>query len=88
MEKIDYNKDGMVDFNEFQVLMIKTMVSVDQSEEELVTVFKRFDKNKDDQIDANDLAAMFQELGHEMSLSEANDMIALFDKNEDGSLDF
>ena len=59
MHQVDYNKDGFVDFNEFQVLMIKTMVSVDQSEEELVTVFKRFDKNGDDQIDADDLAAMF-----------------------------
>ena len=68
MSEIDYNRDGVVDFNEFQVLMIKTMVSVDQSEEELVTVFKKFDKNGDDQIDANDLAAMFQELGYEMSV--------------------
>ena len=47
MESIDYNKDGVVDFDEFTVLMVKTMVSLDKTEEELVQVFRRFDKNGD-----------------------------------------
>ena len=47
VKEIDYDCDGMVDFDEFTCLMVKQMRDVDNSEEELVTVFKRFDKDGD-----------------------------------------
>ena len=65
MLEIDYDKNGVVDFDEFIVLMVKTMVSVDRTEEELVSVFKRFDKDNDDQINKTDLLLTFEELGYE-----------------------
>ena len=57
--EIDYNNDGLVDFNEFTCLMVKQMKHVDDTlEEELETVFKRFDKDGNGVIDAADLQLM------------------------------
>ena len=89
MLEIDYDKNGVVDFDEFIVLMVKTMVSVDRTEEELVSVFKRFDKDNDDQINKTDLLLTFEELGYEnVKLEDTQYMIELFDRNDDGLLDF
>ena len=43
--------------------MVKRLVNQDTMEEELVEVFKRFDKDGDGQIDCKDLCSMFAELG-------------------------
>ena len=55
IKKIDYNQDGECDFDEFVCLMVMTLAKADHEEEELVTVFKRFDKNGDGEICASDL---------------------------------
>ena len=54
--EIDYDADGMIDFDEFTCLMVKQIKDVEDSEEELVIVFKRFDKDGDGLINALDLA--------------------------------
>ena len=53
--EVDHNDDGEVDFNEFVCLMVKHLVRTDNAEEELVTVFKRFDRDHDGEISADDL---------------------------------
>ena len=59
VKEIDYNNDGMIDFDEFTCLMVKQMKHVDDTlEEELETVFKRFDKDNDGFIGKNDLMLM------------------------------
>ena len=59
VKEIDFNDDGMVDFDEFTCLMVKQMKHVDDTlEEELETVFKRFDKDGNGVIDAADLQLM------------------------------
>ena len=55
IKEIDYNSDGEVDFNEFVVLMVKTLHEADKAQEELVEVFMRFDKDGDGEISSNDL---------------------------------
>ena len=45
IKEIDYDLDSNVDFQEFLCLMVKTLATADQQEEELVTVFNRFDKD-------------------------------------------
>ena len=53
VKEIDYDDDGVVDFDEFTCLMVKHMRKVDETlEEELVTVFNRFDKDHDGFIGA------------------------------------
>ena len=43
--------------------MVKTLATADQEEEELVTVFNRFDKDGDGELSWQDIQKMFIELG-------------------------
>ena len=63
--------------------MIKFLFEADQGEEELVTVFKRFDKDGDGEISSEDLRAMMNELGYDVDVQEAQDMVMFFDNNDD-----
>ena len=48
VREIDYDGDGVVDFDEFTCLMVKhSRQTYDTLEEELETVFKRFDNDND-----------------------------------------
>ena len=71
IKQIDYNDDGEVDFDEFVCLMVKTLNDADKAEEELVDVFKKFDKNGDNVIDPQDLMIAFHELGYTCEEEEA-----------------
>ena len=88
IREIDYNSDGEVDFNEFVCLMVKTLNEADKAEEELVEVFKRFDKDGDGEITWQDLQAVFTELGYDCEEEESRDMIHFFDRDDDGSINF
>ena len=63
--------------------MIKFLFEADQGEEELVTVFKLFDKDGDGEISSEDLRAMMNELGYDVDVQEAQDMVMFFDNNDD-----
>ena len=43
-------------------MIVMQLTLTENSEEELMQVFSRFDKNKDDQIDFEDLFHVFKEL--------------------------
>ena len=86
--EIDYDLDQHVDFQEFLCLMVKTLATAELQEEELVTVFKRFDKDKDGELNWSDIKLMFNELGYEMTDEEAQDMIHFFDTNDDSQINF
>ena len=86
--EIDYDGDGEVDFDEFVCLMVKTLNDADKAEEELVEVFKKFDKNGDNVIDPQDLMIAFHELGYACEEEEAQDMINFFDNDGDNSINF
>lgn len=88
IQKIDYNCDGECDFDEFVCLMVMTLAKADHEEEELVTVFKRFDKNGDGEICASDLIQIMKELGQEIDIDEAHDIIFAIDRDSDGSVNF
>ena len=68
--------------------MVKHMLDVENSEEELVQVFKCFDKDRDGFVGSEDLLQMMVELGNDMTIEEAKNMIFLFDEKGDGMFDF
>ena len=68
--------------------MVKFLFISDQAEEELVTVFKRFDKDGDGEINYQDLKTMLNELGYTCDNHEAQDMIFFFDNNDDQTINF
>ena len=88
VQQIDYDSDGMIDFDEFTCLMVKQMRDVDCAEEELVAVFKKFDKDEDGEIGHEDLMIMMRELGNDMEIDDAKDMIHMFDVDGNGGIKF
>ena len=87
IKEVDTDGNQEVDFEEFCGLMIKKM-SENEPEEELVEVFKIFDKDQDDKIDAQDLRIIFQELGEDVTQEECMIMIDEHDNDGDEALDF
>ena len=60
-----------------------------EQDEELIEVFKLFDKDGDGFIDAIDLRAIFVELGQDkISEDDCEFLIKLHDTDQDGLLDF
>ena len=88
MKKLDFNEDGRFDFNEYVCMVVIQVEKSDTMEEELVQVFKRFDKDGDGEIDCNDLYALFQELGQELDWEECQDMLYCFDADNDSKINF
>ena len=61
--------------------MVISLTKAQDDPEELVEVFKRFDKSGTGQITAQDLVEIFEELDIELDFDEAMDMIFCLDKS-------
>ena len=88
IERFDFNNDNEIDFEEFVCIIISHLTRTDNAEEELVTVFKRFDKKNTGSIDYMDLFAVFKELNIDTDEEECKDMIFVIDKSDDHLLQF
>ena len=87
IEDADDDHSGTIDFYEFCNLMAKRIKETEQ-DEELIEVFRLFDKNDDETIDWRDLREVFVELGHEITEKDCQLLVRLHDSDGDGRLNF
>ena len=87
MSNLDENGDGVMDFDEF-VLMMDRRMSINSQRAEIEQTFKVFDKNGDGKITFEELKEVLTQLGEEVSDKDVMDMIKEADFNGDGAIDF
>ena len=89
MKEADEDDSGEIDFVEFGVLMGKKMAETEQ-DEELIEVFKLFDKNGDNVIDTDDLKQVFVELGmsSEFLEEDCDLLLRVLETSEAGCMNF
>ena len=88
VKKIDVDGSGLIEFNEFVILMVIQSCKESLVEEELVEIFKIFDKDGDGKISVHDLMAQFVKLGDPIQESDAKKMIKHCDIDNDGAFNF
>merc|ERR1719216_362568 len=87
MANLDENGDGVMDFNEF-VLMMDRRMSINSQRAEIEQTFKVFDKNGDGKITFDELKEVLTQLGEDVTDKDVADMIKEADLNGDGAIDF
>lgn len=89
LRKFDKNKDGVIDFQEF-ISMAKHFEGCgrDEMEQNLRQAFRVFDRDGNGYISADELRYVVTSFGEVLSNEEAEELIAMFDKNNDGQLEY
>lgn len=87
--KADKNSNGLIEFPEFVALIgPDTSEEVYYNQEELLALFRKFDKDGNGYITAAELAHSMAKLGHALSVRELTDMIREADTDGDGRISF
>lgn len=77
--------NGEIDFEEFLLLMVKTMSKADD-DDELKRAFSIFDVDKSGTISASELKMIMECLGEKLSDEEVKTMIEIADDDRDGEV--
>ncbi|KAJ4756463.1 EF hand calcium-binding family protein [Rhynchospora pubera] len=89
IEKIDVNRDGCVDIEEFGALY-ETIMDEKNAEDDIREAFKVFDQNGDGYITVEELRSVLNSLGLKQgrTAEDCKRMISKVDKDGDGMVDF
>eukprot|EP01083_Nonionella_stella_P136817 416473_1 len=87
MASLDENGDGVMDFDEF-IIMMERRLSINSRNLELQQTFNIFDKKGDGVIDFDELKEVLTMLGEDVTDKDVRDMIKEADLNNDNVIDF
>ena len=87
MREVDLNQDGLIDFEEFMILMTKSSPDT-QAEEEVINAFRVFDKEGNGLIASSELKHIMMTIGDKMTEEEADEMVNEADIDEDGMINY
>ena len=87
IDDIDPDGYGTIDFSEFLSLIVRKFRSKDP-EEDLLEVFKVYDRDGDGSISAAELMEVMNKMGEEVTLEEVQDMIAEMDTSGEGTVSY
>ncbi|KAJ7362123.1 hypothetical protein OS493_013214 [Desmophyllum pertusum] len=89
LKKFDKNKDGVIDFQEF-ISMAKHFEGCgrDDMEQNLRQAFRVFDRDGNGYISVDELRYVVTTFGEVLTNEEAEELIAMFDTNKDGLLEY
>ncbi len=82
---MDQNNDGESSFEEF-LDMMTARISENNTEEDLMRVFKLFDDDRSEDISVANLKRVAKELGEDISDEELKEIVQRADLNNDGRL--
>ncbi|OWF56438.1 calmodulin-A-like [Mizuhopecten yessoensis] len=87
VNEADIDGNGIIDFNEFLVMMAKKIKDTD-STEDIKEAFKVFDKDGNGQISSEELRRVMTNLGEKLSDEEVDEMIQEADIDGDGQINY
>ena len=87
MREFDLNQDGLIDFEEFMILMTKSSPDT-QTEDEVINAFRVFDKEGNGLIASSELKHIMMTIGDKMTEEEADEMVNEADIDEDGMINY
>ena len=87
MREVDLNQDGLIDFDEFMILMTNNSPET-QAEEEVINAFRVFDKEGNGLIASSELKHIMMTIGDKMTEEEADEMVNEADIDEDGMINY
>ena len=87
INEVDIDGNGTIDFKEFLGIMVRKMRESD-SEEELIEVFKIFDKDGNGLISSDELLNVLVTLGEHITIEEVEDLIKEADLDGDGYINY
>lgn len=88
MNSVDTDQNGVIDFEEFVLLMNAMLTEPIDHEAEMLQVFRVFDKDGDGFISEGELRLAMMNLGERMSDAELREMIAAADTDGNGQIDY
>ena len=87
MREEDLNQDGLIDFDEFMILMTKNSPEI-QTEEEVINAFRVFDKEGNCLIASSELKHIMMTIRDKKIEEEADEMVNEADIDEDGMINY
>ena len=89
LHKSDTNNNGLIEFEEF-VTMVGNDTTDEQiyNQEELLLLFRKFDRDGNGFISASELAYSMAKMGHPLTVTELGEMIREADMDGDGRINF